>query len=355
MSDNREVDAYRGDERQVAVPGRSDSFLAMLLEAARDPAIDASKVKTMADLAIQLQDRERESQFAKDFAAALMEMPYISKRGAIIIPAKDGRAEREQGKFATFEDLDKVVRPILARHNMVISFKLGSDQGTTATPILTHTNGYRDVGDALRVPPDTSGSKNAAQAIGSSSSYAKRYAMCAALNIVTVGEDDDGASYPLASDPLTDRQERLIKEAEASHADGNYAAWYGKQRPSDRAWLVIKGVHGRLGGATLPDASGSTRSPPPSPPPPSPSPSAAPPKAEKRDTSTPEGWTEQYREDCANATTMEQLEAVKRRGARGLERLSSGHMSLYDRCDVAFEDAKERIQRADSGLFSGED
>ena len=44
------------------------------------------------------------------------------------------------------------------------------------------------------LPLDTSGSKNAVQAVGTSVSYGKRYVMCAMLNIATRGEDDDGIS-----------------------------------------------------------------------------------------------------------------------------------------------------------------
>jgi hypothetical protein len=42
-------------------------------------------------------------------------------------------------------------------------------------------------------PADTSGSKNAIQAIGSSISYGKRYTASALLNLTSRKEDDDGA------------------------------------------------------------------------------------------------------------------------------------------------------------------
>ena len=46
----------------------------------------------------------------------------------------------------------------------------------------------------MKLPADTSGSKNVVQAIGSSVSYGKRYTMQALLNITSGGEDDDGHS-----------------------------------------------------------------------------------------------------------------------------------------------------------------
>lgn len=338
--------AHAGPGRDVAVPAsRSDNVLAMLLEAARDPSIDADKVKTMADLGLKLQDRERETRFAQDFAAAVMDMPYISKTNQIVIPAKDGRPERVQGMFASFENLDRVVRPILARHNLVISFKLGSDGGgTTCVPILTHTlTGYRDVGDALRVPPDTSGSKNAAQAIGSSASYAKRYAMCAALNIVTIGEDTDGRGYPLADDPLSDRQQRLVAEAEASHADGNYAEWFGKQTAKDKQWLILRGVHARMGGAALPGQSNRPEEAPATAEKAEPEPTRQPVQDGGHDISTPEGWTAKYIEDCERAPDREALQRVQAKGANGLARLKAAHTTLHAKAVKAGTDALARI------------
>ncbi len=244
-----EVATRQEPAQDVAVQRQSDNLLAQIIEAAKNPEVDAAKMVAMANLATSLQDRERQTQFAQDFAAALMEMPRISKQNRIIIPAKDGKPAREQGRFASFENIDAMVRPILARHNMVLSFRLGSDQGTTCRTVLTHTNGHVEIGDSLRVPPDTSGSKNAAQAVGSSAQYAKRYAMCATLNIVTEGEDRDGTSYPLATDELNDRQQRIVQEAYASHADGNYQAWWDKQTAKDREMLIIRGVHAELTGA----------------------------------------------------------------------------------------------------------
>lgn len=244
-------DVARREDQAVApsVETNSQNFMAMLIAAAKDPAIDAAKTEAMANLAIKLQDRERETEFNRDLAAALVAMPRITKQGRIIIPGKDGRPAREQGRYAKFEDIDAVIRPLLAEHNLAIRFELGSDGPlTTARPIIIHRNGHVDKGDALKVPRESSGSKNDVQAVGSSASYAKRYAMCAALNIVMEGEDTDGR-YPLPDDPLNDVQERKVAEAEQSAKDGHYAEWYGRQTPGIREFLVVRGIHARLGKA----------------------------------------------------------------------------------------------------------
>jgi hypothetical protein len=59
------------------------------------------------------------------------------------------------------------------------------------TGVLAHRDGHSEQTE-LSLPTDTSGSKNAVQAVGSSTSYGKRYTAFALLNITSTGEDDDG-------------------------------------------------------------------------------------------------------------------------------------------------------------------
>jgi ERF superfamily protein len=58
---------------------------------------------------------------------------------------------------------------------------------------------------------DASGSKNTVQSYGSAESYARRYALLAALNIVTTDVDDDGTKAG-AEEGLSVDQERILRE-----------------------------------------------------------------------------------------------------------------------------------------------
>lgn len=278
MADTEIVESDEGS-RAIAETN-SANLIERIIDASTNTNVDAQKMETMTNLAIKLQDREMIAQFNRDLNAAIMEMPRITKRGRIVIPAKDGRPEREQGRFAKFEDIDFVVRPILNRHNLTIRFDVGhSDAYVTVTPILSHANGYVDRGEAMKLPIDTSGAKNNTQGAGSSTSYGKRYAMCAALNIVMEGEDDDGRGGSLASDPVSDVQHRLVEMGRQAAAEDRYQDWFDAQTPRDRAWLVQTGRHAEFGGEqeNLPppesvrsekNQDDSSTPPPPPPPPP---------------------------------------------------------------------------------------
>jgi hypothetical protein len=61
----------------------------------------------------------------------------------------------------------------------------------TVTGVLTHQLGHVEQ-TSLTLPIDTSGSKNAVQSVGSSTSYGKRYTAAALLNLRTGETDDDG-------------------------------------------------------------------------------------------------------------------------------------------------------------------
>lgn len=231
--------------------GQAQNMLAMIAEAARDPTVDAQKMVTLADLALKLKSSEQQEQFNRDKVAALIEMPFISRRGQIVIPGKDGKPDRVQSRFAKFEDIMRVVKPILASHNLAIDFKVGhSDKGMVlVTPVLSHRNGTTEAGEQMAFPIDTSGSKNNTQGVGSASSYGKRQSAKAMLNIVEVDEDDDGQGAGGAFVvQMNAEQAAIIREAEGRAAQGGeaYQQWFDALPPDQRGWLVVSGHHEQL-------------------------------------------------------------------------------------------------------------
>lgn len=223
----------------IAIP-QSSNVLAMVLEAARDPNIDAAKVETMANLAMRMQDREREEQFNRDKIAALMDMPIIAKNGAIL--NKQGGV---QSRYSKWEDIHRIIKPILERNNLAISFNVDhTGQMVTVQPILSHRNGFVEKGGNMVLPIDTTGSKNGTQGAGSAASYGKRHTAKAMLNIVEGGVDDDGqAAGGGSSDPydmLSSEERGLVDEGRRTAADGMaaYEAWYKALGPQQRGFLA---------------------------------------------------------------------------------------------------------------------
>ena len=100
-------------------------------------------------------------------------------------------ADQVVSTYALWEDINEVLRPLLARHGFVLSFRTGQEgDAVVVTAVLDHRDGHQEA-TSLRLPPDVGVDRNSVQAVGSSVSYGKRYTACALLTITTRGEDDD--------------------------------------------------------------------------------------------------------------------------------------------------------------------
>lgn len=325
---------HNGDG-DLAAPA-SGNFLQMVVEAARDTTVNAEKMQAMANLAIQLQTHEQRQQFSKDKVAALMDMPTISKRGRIVIPGRDGRPAREQGRFAKFEDIMAVVKPILAAHNLVISFRTGSEGPmVTCAPVLTHRNGYEEVGDFMKFPIDNSGSKNPTQGVGSAASYAKRQAAKAALNIVEQGEDDDGMGTGDTQFVAMDgKAMRLLAAANRAVAEGKYPEWFPAQNAADRGWLVQTGHHALLGGAPVELAGGDQPEQPSNPPPGS---------GSRADDDAARKWVDSYLTQVIACETLDALVQLQEDERRSINRVKEGYPDLNREIIAEHSKAYDRL------------
>ncbi|HEN8710593.1 TPA: ERF family protein [Pseudomonas putida] len=181
--------------RQVAAPPQADSsILAVISRAATDPTCDIDKLERLMAMHERMQARDAEAEFNASMAAMQSDIPSIAERGAIVVNGQ------KRSDYATFEDINDVIKPIMQTHGFAITFKVENvPAGLSVTGILMHRAGHRE-STTMLLPLDTSGSKNAVQAVGSSTSYGKRYVMSALLNLTTRGEDDDGhAAVPTAN------------------------------------------------------------------------------------------------------------------------------------------------------------
>lgn len=186
------------EERRTGVsttrPQADTSLLAVISRAAADPSCDIDKMERLMAMHERMQARDAEAEFNTSMAAMQSDIPSIAERGAITV---NGQV---RSNYATFEDINDVIKPIMQSHGFAITFKVENvPGGMNVTGILMHRAGHRE-STSMFIPLDTSGSKNAVQAVGSSTSYGKRYVMTALLNLTTRGEDDDGhAAVPTAN------------------------------------------------------------------------------------------------------------------------------------------------------------
>lgn len=114
-------------------------------------------------------------------------------------------------KYADFASIAREVDPKLAAHGLGYRFRTTQTDRITVTCVLFHEAGHREE-NTLAGPPDTSGNKNAIQAIGSTLTYLQRYSLVQALGLAAA-DDDDGNGSTDTGELITAMQAKELAEA----------------------------------------------------------------------------------------------------------------------------------------------
>jgi hypothetical protein len=166
----------------------AETFAAVLMQMLTNPDIPADKMEVVMKMRREvLGDQAREA-FMQHFAELSAELPQVERDGTVEL-VKDGRS---MGKYAftTIENMDTILRPLLAKHGFAISFgSIDNKESVTITGTLSGWGWERS--STYTLPPDAGPGRNALQARGSSRRYAKRYIVDDLVNIVRKGKDDD--------------------------------------------------------------------------------------------------------------------------------------------------------------------
>jgi hypothetical protein len=220
------------------VQSETAAVLSMIERAARDPAVDIDKLERL--MAMQKSMAENRAKVAFDAAMAEMQpkLPVIDRKGRIEVRKKDSNGDRtgavqQSTPYALWEDINEAIRPILAEHGFSLTFRVGKTEAglITVTGILAHREGHRET-DTITLQHDSTGSKNAVQAVGSSNSYGKRYTAINLLNITTRGQDDDGKAADM-SGLITADQAKDIKakcDQVAAGFDESFCNYFGIEK-----------------------------------------------------------------------------------------------------------------------------
>ena len=171
------------------------------------------------------------------------EIPNINKsKTATVQSARGGYAYR----YADIADIQRAVAPTMRRNGLSVTFDTKHDAGGyLITCIVHHVDGHSERTEFL-VPIDSQARMNDAQKAGSALTYGRRYALCAALGIVTAEDDDDGQAMnaparrrEYVEQPAEYKAPAVISDAQHRHLDAVLAE-YGLPRERVRAWLASK-------------------------------------------------------------------------------------------------------------------
>ena len=186
----------------VRVEQRELSPIEMIQRAASDPSCDVAKMEQLLGLAERMQANTARVEFYAAMARLQAKMPRIIRDGAIAV----GGVVRS--RYAKLENIDRIIRPLLAEEGFALSFDTDfTESKLIVIARLTHSAGHSE---EKRVPLalDSSGSKNATQATGSTISYGQRYLIKMIFNLVEDEEDTD--AHP-TMEPITRAQATVLR------------------------------------------------------------------------------------------------------------------------------------------------
>lgn len=219
-----QVSRVSPQEGAVAVAGESATILQIIQQVAMSPTADIDKMERLMAMHERFQAQQAKQQYDEALAQMQEELPVIGERGGI--RDKNGRI---QSTYALWEDINEMIKPVLAKHGFALSFRTPrNEKGIEVEGVLSHRAGHRET-TSLLLPADVSGNKNGVQAVASSVSYGKRYTAGALLNFTTTGEDDDG-NGAVVTPRVTSVQAAQLAEL--------------LDKCSDKAKAAFAGIHG---------------------------------------------------------------------------------------------------------------
>ena len=178
-----------------------------------DGKIDVDKLEALLKVQMQWEANEAKKAYVVAMAAFKESPPEILKDKTVNYSTSKGNVNY---KHATLHKVTTKINQELSKHGLTASWVTSQDNGSVkVTCKITHVMGHSEE-TCLSAPPDTTGSKNAIQAIASTVTYLERYTLLALTGLATADQDDDGAGAgdtPKEKATKKDEQNKIVEQA----------------------------------------------------------------------------------------------------------------------------------------------
>lgn len=170
------------------VPADNAALMQIISRAAADSSYDVGKLQALLNVKQQWDAEEARKAFVVALNAFKANPPEVLKDKAVSY----GAGNKTAYKHAGLDRASEIIGAALAQHGISHRWDVEQNENKIrVTCILTHTMGHSER-VTMEATPDTSGSKNSIQAIGSTVSYLQRYTLFAASGVAPKNVDDDG-------------------------------------------------------------------------------------------------------------------------------------------------------------------
>jgi hypothetical protein len=197
-------------ERARPVPTVADMLQAVIERGVTQENVAA--VNEIVKLYERMEDKKAEREFAQAFVALQAEMPSV--KAVQPVPNRDGSLRY---RFAPYEEIMEQVAPMLKRHGFTVTFSTDFAEGRLIkTCTLQHIGGHSKSNKfAVRIGSGPPGATES-QADGAASTYAKRFALCDALNIQIDKDTDARAEGGTITPEQAEELERRVAETNSN-------------------------------------------------------------------------------------------------------------------------------------------
>lgn len=190
-------------QQPIATLSESTALIHMIERVARDPSVSLDRMERLIQMKEQMTARAARAAYDAAFAPMQEALPIIDERGV-----HDGT----KSSYAKWDDINEAIKPVLAAHGFSIRFRSRQEGAKVyVTGVLSHRDGHSEE-TTIELPADTTGQKNAVQAIGSSMSYGQRYTAKLLLSLSSRKSDDDNGDAGGAGGCITDEQATTIRD-----------------------------------------------------------------------------------------------------------------------------------------------
>jgi hypothetical protein len=172
-------------QAELIVREKPETTPAMLLNIAIEKGAELDKLEKLMDLQMKWEANQARKAYTEAMAAFKANPPDIEKDKTVAYG-------NTKYNHATLANVTDKINAALSQHGLSASWVTQqADKGITVVCRITHVLGHYEE-TSLTAPADTSGAKNAIQAIGSTISYLQRYTILALTGLATRDMDNDG-------------------------------------------------------------------------------------------------------------------------------------------------------------------
>jgi len=191
------------EQTQLAVRAMPENSPASLMMKAVAGGMDIATLEKMLDLQERYEANEARKAYTEAMSAFKKDPPEIEKDRRVEYKTTSGTTKYDH---ASLGNVAQKINAALGMHGLSAAWTTDqNEKGVTVTCKITHTQGHFET-TSLTAANDSSGGKNAIQALGSTISYLQRYTILALTGLATNDMDDDGKWSEKEPEYVTEKQ-----------------------------------------------------------------------------------------------------------------------------------------------------